>query len=315
MDIESLRLFIAALDHGHIAGAAREMGISPSLASRRIAALEEEIGTRLLLRTTRSLAPTEAGTTLSAWARGMIGDWAQLSEEIGALQGRVSGNVRIATNDFAAASYLPTILAEFSERHPEVSVSVSIALEPVRLLEGACDIAVHAGRRPDASLVGRRLYEYSRRVVAAPGYLARHPAPAVPADLSRHRCLTHTVSEPMEWCFQPSGSDRIVTQRIRSHIACDSWTMLRELAIQGAGVARLSDTLVRGPIAEGRLVELLPDMRSVYSDGDPPAMWVLFADRSMPLRTRLFADHVMERLLAFHNTPGLLPIRAESART
>jgi LysR family transcriptional activator of dmlA len=304
MDIESLRLFVAVLDQGNIAGAARVLGLSPSLASRRIAALEAEVGTRLLLRTTRSFAPTEAGATLLAWARSTVGEWARLSEEIGALQGRVSGLVRIATNDFAAASYLPTILAEFSLRHPEVSVSVSIALEPVRLLEGACDIAVHAGRRPDASLVGRRLYEYRRRVVAAPAYLARHSAPAGPADLARHLCLTHTVSEPTEWCFQASGGGRIVTQQVRSHIACDSWTMLKALAMKGAGVARLSETLVRDPIADGKLVELLPDMRSVYADGDPPAMWVLFADRRMPLRTRLFADHVMERLLAFHLAPG-----------
>lgn len=304
MDIESLRLFVAVLDQGNIAGAARLLGLSPSLASRRITALETEVGTRLLLRTTRHLAPTEAGATLASWARGTVTDWARLSEQIGALQGRVSGLVRIATNDFAAASYLPTILAEFSGRHPEVSVSISIALEPVQLLQGACDIAIHAGRRPDASLVGRRLYEYRRRVVAAPGYLARLPAPAVAADLSRHLCLTHTVSEPTEWCFQSLRGGAIVTQQIRSHIACDSWTMLRALAIEGVGVARLSETLVRGPIAEGRLVELLPDMRSVYADGDPPAMWVLFADRRMPLRVRLFADHVMERLLAFHLAPG-----------
>ena len=303
MELETLRLFVAVVDSGHIAGAARQLGLSPSLASRRITALEAEVGTPLLLRNTRSLAPTEAGLALLGWARPVVGDWGRLREDMGALQGRVSGLIRIATNDYAAATYMPPILATFSARYPEVSVSVSIALEPARLLEGACDIAVHAGRRPDAALIGRRLYEYKRRVVASPAYLAANPAPTTPAELSAHRCLTHTVSEPTAWSFLAPGG-AILTQPIRSQLACDSWTMLRELAIEGAGVARLSDSLVRVALAEGRLVELLPDLRSVYADGDPPAMWVLFADRRMPLRNRLFADYVMERLLSVHEAAG-----------
>ena len=304
MDIDALRLFVAVAEQGSIARAARHIGISPSLASRRIATLEAEIGARLLLRTTRSLAPTDAGAALLAWARGAVTDWTQLRDEIGALQGRAAGLVRIATNDYAASAYLPEVLAGFAAWQPEIRISVSIALEPIRLLDGACDLAIHAGRRPDADLVGRRLYEYRRRLVASPGYLAAHGTPGNPADLTRHRCLTHTVSEPGEWCFE-DASGAIIGQPVRSHTACDSWIMLRELALAGAGVARLSESLVRAPIADGRLVALLPDYRSVYADGDPPAMWVLFAHRRLPLRTRLFADYVAERLLAQHRAqPG-----------
>ena len=299
MDFDTLRLFVAAIDKGHIAPAARQFGISPSLASRRISALEAELGTRLLFRTTRSLAPTEAGAVLLTWARGAMLDWGRLSEELGALRGHVSGLVRIATNDFVTTSYLPSIIADFTAKHPDVSVSVSMAIEPARLLEGGCDIALHAGRRPDASLVGRRLFEYRRRVVAAPSYLAKYPAPEMPAALFDHRCLTHTVSEPGEWSFmEPEGA--LFTQPIRSHVSCDSWTLLTELAIKGAGVARLSDILVAAPIADGRLVELFPALRSVYADGDPPGLWILFADRAMPLRIRLFADHAIDHIRSRH---------------
>jgi len=300
MDLDQIRLFVAVAEQGSIAGAARLIGISPSLASRRIAALETEIGARLLLRTTRSLALTEAGTALLRWARGAVADWAQLRDEIGALQGRAAGLVRIATNDYAASAYLPSILAGFAEWQPEIRISVSIALEPIRLLEGACDIAIHAGRRPDSDLVGRRLYEYPRRLVAAPGYLARRPRPETPADLIQHRCLTHTVSEPDEWCFEDAERG-IIAQPVRSQVASDSWIMLRELALAGAGVARLSASLVRDAIAAGRLVELLPGYRAIYADGDPPAMWVLFAHRRLPLRTRLFADYVADQLLRQHH--------------
>jgi DNA-binding transcriptional LysR family regulator len=303
MNLDTLRLFVAVAEQGSIASAARLVGISPSLASRRIAALEMEIGARLLLRTTRSLAPTEAGSALLRWARGAVADWAQLRDEIGALQGRAAGLVRIATNDYAASAYLPSILASFAKWQPEIRISVSIALEPVRLLDGACDLAIHAGRRPDADLVGRRLYEYQRRLVAAPAYLARRQIPENPSDLTQHRCLTHTVSEPDEWCFEDAGGG-ILAQRVRSHVASDSWIMLRELALAGAGVARLSDSLVRTGIAEGRLIELLCGYRSIYADGDPPAMWVLFAHRRLPLRTRLFAEFVAERLLDHHRVTG-----------
>ena len=299
MDLETLRLFVAAAEQGSLAAAARQAGISPSLASRRIAALEKAVGARLLLRTTRSLAPTELGEVLLRWSRGTVADWSALLDEIGARQGRAAGLVRIATNDYAAAAFLPEILAGFAAIQPEIRVTVSIALEPIRLLDGGCDLAVHAGRRPDADLVGRRLYEYQRRVVAAPGYLARFPAPQTPAELRQHRCLTHTVSEPDEWCFEDAAG-RIEGQRVRSHFASDSWIMLRELVLAGAGVARLSESLVARAIAEGRLVELLPGHRSVYADGDPPAMWVLSAHRRQPLRIRLFADHVAAGLLAQH---------------
>lgn len=301
MDIEDFRLFCAAVDHGSIAAAARAFDLSASMASRRIAALEENLGAKLLLRTTRSLVPTEAGEVLLGWARSAVVDWSRMRDEIGAMQGRASGLVRLATNDYAASAYLPAILAGFAERQPDVRVAISIAQEPARLLDGVCDIAVHAGRRPDADLVGRRIYEYSRRLVAAPAYLASRSTPRVPGDLAQHRCLTHTVSEPAEWTFE-AADGTLHAQRIPSHMSCDSWTMLLALAVAGVGIARLSDSLVRQPIAEGRLVELLPRMRSVYADGDPPAMWVLVAHRTVPLRTRLLADYIAQELLALHRT-------------
>ncbi|MCZ0733699.1 LysR family transcriptional regulator [Phreatobacter sp. AB_2022a] len=301
MDLDDFRLLCAAVDRGGIAPAARECGLSPSMASRRIAALERTMGAKLLLRTTRSLAPTEAGEALLSWARSALVDWGRVRDEIGAMQGQAAGLVRLATNDYAASAYLPAILASFARRQPEIRVAISIAQEPARLLDGACDLAVHAGRRPDAELIGRRIYEYSRRLVAAPSYLASRPAPRTPAEVARHLCLTHTVSEPSEWTFE-AADGTLHAQRIHSYMACDSWTMLLELAVAGIGIARLSDSLVRQPIAEGRLVELLPHMRSVYADGDPPAMWVLVAHRSVPLRTRLLADHIAQELLALHRS-------------
>ena len=151
MNFDALALFVTIVEQRSIAAAARGFGISPSLASRRVAALEQEIGARLLIRTTRSLVPTEAGTVLLDWARNAVSDWGRIEEDIGARHGKASGVVRLATNDYAASSYIAPILARFIQRQPDVRIA-SIAQEPGRLLDGACDIAVHAGRRPDADL-------------------------------------------------------------------------------------------------------------------------------------------------------------------
>ncbi|MBN8945427.1 MAG: LysR family transcriptional regulator [Rhizobiales bacterium] len=299
MDIDAFRLFCTVIDRGSIAAAAREFGLSPSLASRRLTALESEFGAKLLLRTTRSLAPTEAGIALLAWARPALFDWNKMRDEIGAMQGQASGVVRLATNDYAAAAYLPSILTSFAKRQPDVHVAISITQEPARLLDGACDLAMHAGRRPDANLVGRRIFGYRRRLVASPAYLASHPAPQTPADLARHLCLTQTVSEPSEWAFE--AADRSLhSERINSHISCDSWTLLVALAKEGLGIARLAEELVHEALAAGELIELLPHLKCVYPDGDPPAMWVLVAHRAVPLRTRLLADHIAQELLLLH---------------
>lgn len=303
MDIDSIRVFCAAVEFGSIAAAAREIGTSASMASRRISSLEEELGAPLLLRTTRSLVPTDAGTTLLEWARSALSDWNRVRDEIGAMHGQAAGLVRLATNDYAASTFLPKLLASFATKQPGIRIAISIAQEPATLLAGSCDIAVHAGRRPDADLVGRRLYEYARRLVASPDYLSRQGTPRKPSDLSTHRCLAHTVSEPTEWTFEArDGSLKV--HRVHAHLSCDSWTMLLALAEASVGIARLSDSLVQDAIEEGRLVELLPDMRCVYADGDPPAMWVLLAQRDVPLRIRLLADHIAQGLIDLRKNPG-----------
>lgn len=298
MDIDLIRLFVAVVDEGGIAPAARTLDLSPSLVSRRIAALESEFGAQLLVRTTRSMATTPAGAALLHWARGSITDWSRIRDEIGAMQGQATGLVRVATNDYAAVEYLPPILAEFVELQPAIQIAVSIAQEPARLLDGQCDLAIHAGRRPDAELVGRRIWEYTRRLVASPAYLARKGTPRTLSELTSHSCLTHTVSEPSEWYFEDSER-KLVPLRVRSQLSADSWTMLLQLALSGAGIARLSDALVHNAITDGRLVELFQEFRSVYPDGDPPAMWVLAAHKDPPLRIRLLADHIAQKLLAY----------------
>ena len=123
----------------------------------------------------------------------------------------------------------------------------------------------------------------------------------------------HALSEPEEWHFEDS-TGALLAQRVKPQFSSDGWTMLLQLALAGAGIARLADAIVEKPIIEKQLVEVLPQFRSVSADGDPPAMWVLVAHRRLPMRTRLLADHLAEELITLYRVPRRTSSRAKSAR-
>ncbi|MFO1162187.1 MAG: LysR family transcriptional regulator [Reyranellaceae bacterium] len=294
VNVNPLRLFVKVAETESIAAAARQLDIAPSIASRQIAALERAFKTKLLTRTTRRLSLTPAGMTLLEWARTTVEGYEEVADELGAMQHRPSGIIRLASNDYAALTYLPTILQKFCHRYPEVRIQLSTSTDPTKLLASAFDLAVHAGRMPEASLTGRRFRQYRRRLCAAPDYLARKGWPRVPADLVDHDCLVHSSSERSHWSFERKSE--IVTQAIRPYIEADNYLVLKELALKGVGIARLSSELVREPLASGALVEVLSDHRCVYADGALPGMWIVFADRRVLRRTRLLADFIVDEL-------------------
>ncbi len=295
MRLEVLQLLIAAVQHGSVAAAARQMGLSPSLASRQISGLEDELGAKLLIRTTRSLVPTECGSRLLDWAQVAVNGWETTRDEISTLSNKPSGLVRFASTDYAGVSYLPQILGEFCRTYPDIRLSHSTAPEPVKLLDGTCDIVLHSGRRPNADVVGRKLWEFRRPLVASPEFFERFGQIGSPADLANVPCLTHQVSEPDIWCFE-TANKRLIQQPITAHVASDNWSTITGLALGGIGIARLSLNMVRDFLATGALIEALPQLRAVYSDGEPPAFWLLYAQHRPSARVKIFADYLISRL-------------------
>lgn len=191
-------------------------------------------------------------------------------------------------------TYLPSILQKFCAKYPEVRIQLSTSTDPTTLLTSVYDLAVHAGRMPDANLIGRRFRQYRRKLCATPGYLAHKGTPLSPADLVQHDCLTHASSERLHWSFEHGGET--VTQAIQPYVESDNYLVLKELALKGVGIARLAEELVQEHIASGVLVEVLADYKCIYADGGLPAMWIVFADRRVLRRTRLLADFIVEEL-------------------
>jgi LysR family transcriptional activator of dmlA len=293
-----LELFVRVHKSGSISAAAREMNISPSLATRRLAALERVMHTRLFERTTRSVRPTEAGRVAFDWARTVIEGYIEVADELATLEGQPRGLIRISMSEYAATVFLPPFLEEFGLIHPDIRYVVSTTDLLVNPASDGFDVVVHSGRVPDSALVGVHVRSVQRVLCASPQYLARRGTPQVPADLGGHLCLTHAPTEPSTWCFR--HGDTLVRQPIVPWLSSDSYLSLIDLACRGTGITRISRNTVREDLRTGRLVQVLPDYQCVYETGDLPGVWILYPNRRMMKRTRVFVDaftRYLERVL------------------
>lgn len=296
-DIDSFRLFAAVAHAGSIAGGAEALRISPSLASRRIAALEDTMGTRLLLRSTRRVQLTEAGTRFLQWAKQTVASYEEISDEIGVQAHEPVGTVRIAANDYMGPRYLLDAVAQFREQYPRVRLVLSLQEDPIASIKLGYDIAIHAGPTPDETLVGRRIRTYRRIICAAPDYLRLRGAPASPDDLDRHDCLVHSRNDTRRWVFHDREGG-VVARDVHPVIETNSYPALLHLAVRKLGLIRIADIMAAPAIASGDLKEVLEDFRSIEPDGGGPAIWLTYAERPRLPRVRLMADFLLDTLKA-----------------
>lgn len=298
--LELLELFQEIQRHGTISAAARHLDMSPSLATRKLASLERALQTPLFLRTTRKMRLTEGGAVLLAWAQATLEGYAQVSENLEGLKGELAGPIRIAMSDHATAVFLAPFLQEFVPRFPKIQFRVSTTDSLVDLVEKGYDLALHTGLVPDSGLIAVPIQAVRRVVCAAPDYLARRGTPRTPADLLQHDCLTHAPTEPGNWFFRRGHGDP-VRQPVSALISVDSYISLAELARRGLGIVRISRNAVREDLRAGRLVQVLPDYECAHQAGDAPGVWLLYPDRRLLRRTRVFVEEFsayMKRALA-----------------
>lgn len=293
INISLLRLFTKVADTLSIAAAARHLDISPSVASRQLYALERELKTKLLIRTTRKLTLTEAGLTLLEYARTTTNGFEQLTDELGMLQQKPAGIIKLSCSDFTAIRYLPTVLAKFCLEYPDIRLQLKASKEPTKMLD-ECDLALFSGRVPDEGLVGKRIWQYQRILCASRKYISRYGAPATIAELADHKCLSHSVHERSNWAFVNQGDT--VVQTIHPYVESENFLVLIEFLLAGVGIARIASEVIKEHLESGEIVELLPKFRCVYPDNGIPGIWIVFPDRRMLHRTRLFADFLAREL-------------------
>jgi DNA-binding transcriptional LysR family regulator len=294
VNLDLLRLFVVTADQAGIAAAARKLDCSPSLATRRLAQLERTLKVRLFERTTRRIKLTPPGEIALRWARATLDSYDKVSDDLSSLVERPSGTIRLAVNLFTATAYLPGVLQRFRRRYPEIQLSITTTDNAIRLVEGGFDVAIHSGSMPESSVVGVRLREFRRILCASPEYLAQRGVPARPEDLAQHDCIVYSTKEPLNWFF--GRGKRVIAQPIQPCIEADTYILLVALARAGLGIARLGLDVLKEDLDAGRLVEVMPDYKCVYSTGELPGLWIVYPNRRVLYRTRVLIDFLTKEL-------------------
>jgi DNA-binding transcriptional LysR family regulator len=291
MDLAELAIFVESVQAGSIAGAARRLGIGAMAASRGLAALEQEVGARLVHRTTRSLAPTTAGEAFLPHARAMLEAQAEGLAAVRPSAAGLSGMLRITASAAFGRKVVAPMIPAFMRAHPALQVELLVTDEQVDIVARGIDVAVRIAKLRDNHLVARKLADNPRRLVAAPAYLAERGTPRRVEDLAAHHCLL--PSNVTHWEFIQLGKP--VRQRIEGPFTANSIEAIHQACLGGLGIANLSSWDVDPAIRSGALVEI------ALEDGvaDPLAIWAVYPTAQLvPAKVRAFIQALADALHA-----------------
>jgi DNA-binding transcriptional LysR family regulator len=253
-------VLLRAVDRGGFAGAARDLGVSPSALSKVVAKLEERLGVKLLHRTTRRLRPTAEGEAYLERAARIVEAAREADHEAMRHGGQPSGRLRMVVGvSFGTYALVPALPA-FLARYPEIDLDLVMGERAVDPAEAGADLSIRLGALADSSLIARRICDVERVICASPAYVAEHGTPRDPGSLERHLCLTLAdAPELARWPFMVDGKRAIVDVRGRGRVTANNAETLLELAVMGQGIVRLPDVIVGPSLRNGKLVRLFGD--------------------------------------------------------
>lgn len=277
------RMFVAVLDSGSFAAAARRLGTSSGQASKLVARLEADLGVQLIKRTTRALAATEVGQAYYERMRGILEDFDALEASVRNASGAPAGRLRVAAPLTFGTTQLMPRLIDFGTAFPGIQLDIGFTDRTVNLIDEGYDMAIRIGTPADSRLITRKLCDARVVTVAAPGYIARHAAPNSPVDLAQHDLIIDTnFRDPGNWHF--ASGPVAVGGRFRFSNA-EACLMAAEA---GFGVARIP-TFIAGPsLRAGRLVTVLAG-----EEGRPHAIHAVYpAARHLAVKVRALVDYL-----------------------
>ena len=288
--LKQLESFAAAAAKGSLTAAANTEGVAPAVIGRRIDGLEERLGVKLLVRTTRRITLTHEGSAFLENCQRLLIDLANAEASVSAGGVKASGHLRITAPAGFGRRHVAPLVPGFVARHPEVSLSLNLSDRVVDIVNEGLDCAIRVGDLPDSSLVSVRLADNRRLCVAAPSYLQRAGVPTTPSELMRHACLTLSsdASQTRGWAFMVDGE--LTHLRPSGRLDCSDGQVLHEWCLGGLGIAWRSTWEVEGDLAAARLQVLLDGFAA-----PPNGIYAVFAQRKhLPLRVRLWIDHVKQ---------------------
>jgi len=292
-ELDGMRVFVQVVDGGSFSAAARQADASVSSIARHVKALEDSLGTRLLNKTTRQQALTEAGRIFYGRAKAILDEVDRARRDVSSFQSTVKGLLRVYLRSSAGSAVIAPALPEFLVRHPEVTLDVTLADERVDLVANSIDVAVWLGHLDDSSMIARRLSPSRRVVCGSPQYFARRGVPAQPTDLAGHNCLVYKASHYGNvWRFTKGGDKVDVTAT--GNLQTSSGSVLMTTALAGLGLMVVQEWMVRSVLQSGRLLSVLTDYDVSPTEYDTALYAVYPHGRGLSLKTRAFVDFLVE---------------------
>ncbi len=293
--LTEIAVFVRVVDCGSFTSAAARLDLSKSVVSKHVTRLEEQLGARLLNRTTRRLSLTEAGRALYERSRKGLTEIEEATSEVSRLQDVPRGTLKINAPMSFGILHLAPALPELLRRYPELTVDMSLDDRQVDVIEEGFDVSVRIAELPDSSLVARRIAPCRHVIVAAPSYLARRGTPQAPEELRDHNIVTYRYqNSAREWHFRASDG-KTTSVAVAGSLAMNNSLALRAALLEGVGITRTPTFVVGNDIREGRLVALLKDY-------EPPevAIFLVYPQRRhQSPKVRAFVDFIAERISEF----------------
>lgn len=295
--LKAFESFVSVATRGSLTAAARAEGVAPAIMGRRLDALEEHLGVKLLVRTTRRITLTHEGSAFLEDCQRLLADVANAEASVSAGGVKATGHLRITAPAGFGRRHVAPLVPRFHGLHPEVTVSLNLSDRVVDLAGEGYDCAVRVGDLPDSSLVSVRMADNRRLCVAAPQYLQRRGTPRHPGELAQHDCLTLSsdASQTRGWAFRVpvpvdggGGAAEVVHFKPVGPLDCSDGQVLHDWCLGGWGIAWRSTWEVESEIAAGRLVAVLEAFAA-----PPNGIYVVFPQRKhLPLRVRLWIEYL-----------------------
>jgi DNA-binding transcriptional LysR family regulator len=283
-----MEVFARVVQEGAFSAAARSLELTPSAVSKLIARLEERLGARLLTRTTRALTLTEEGESYYQSVQRILQALDEADQHVSG--GAVRGRLRINASIPFGTMYIAPLIPDFLALHQALSIDLSLTDDVIDLMAQRADVAIRMGNLPDSGLIARKLAESRRVICAAPSYLARKGTPQTPTDLRHHDCVTFNFKRlQSSWPFRADGRDFELS--VTGNLQVNNGETMRQMALRGAGIARLGQFHVADDIRAGALVPIL----ETYNPGDLELISAVYVGGGqLPQRVRSFIDYLAD---------------------
>ncbi|TXL65297.1 LysR family transcriptional regulator [Zeimonas arvi] len=290
---QEMSVFATVVDAGSFVGAAEALGLSRAAVSRLVGELESRLGVRLLHRTTRRLSLTDEGRIFHLRCKAVLAEVEEAEAEVSARSGAARGLLKLNVPVTFGLLHLAPLWSEFMAKNPGVVLDITLSDRVVDLVEEGYDMAVRIGRLASSSLIGRQLSSTRMVLCASPGYLSAHGAPRHPRDLADHAVISYSLfSMGEQWEFE--GPDGAVSVKVEPRMRTNSGDTCRQAALHDSGIVLQPSFLVGEDVEAGRLVELMPEYRSVEL-----GIYAVYASRQhVSPKVRLLIDHLLRALAA-----------------